>query len=65
MRLFAKVNLPDSETKRLMIYDSDSEVYLFGYKTKEDSHANWDKCFANIADAKESSEEKYQVTLMD
>lgn len=65
MRLVAKVNQPDSETERLMIYDAGDAVYLFGYKSLEDSAADWDEWFEDIVEAKEASELKYQVKSTD
>ncbi len=65
MRLTANIRQSDSEIKRLMIYDSEDGVYLFGYDNYEDSGSLWDSWFESIEDAIESCEEDYEIAKSD
>jgi len=65
MRLTAKIKQPNSEVKRLMIFDSEDGVYLFVYNTHEDSSALCDYWFEKIDDAFESCSEDYGITKQD
>lgn len=57
MRLKANIKQTDSDLKRLMIYDSEDGVYLFGYDKDSDSSAIWDNLFENVEYAIEASQE--------
>ncbi len=57
MRLTANIKQQDSEVKRLMIYESEDGVYLFGYDKQFDSSAIWDNWFEKIEYAFEASQE--------
>jgi len=57
MRLTANIKQPDSDVKRLMIYDSEDGVYLFGYDKEIDSSAIWDNWFEKVDYAIEASQE--------
>ena len=65
MRLTANIKQQNSEIVRLMIYDSEDGVYLFGYDSEIDSSALWDYWFENIDDAYESCLEDYGITKSD
>jgi biofilm protein TabA len=62
MRLIATVNTITSHVKRVMIYADNNGVSLFGYKSTEDSGADWDQWYSTIADAKAVCAEEYRVT---
>ena len=51
MRLTANIKQKDSELKRLMIFDSEDGVYLFGYDREVDCSSLWDYWFETIDDA--------------
>lgn len=57
MRLIANIKQTDSDVKRLMVYDSEDGVYLFGYNKDSDSSAIWDNWFEKIEYAFEASQE--------
>ena len=65
MRLIADINNKEIGLTRLMIYDSGESVYLFGYKTIEDSSADWDEWYETIHDAIESCYQEYNVKETD
>lgn len=48
MRLIANIKHFESDVKRLMIYDSEDGVYLFGYDKEADSNAIWDNWFEKV-----------------
>jgi hypothetical protein len=60
MRTLAFVDIVD-ETKKLLIYQSNEGVYLFGYDCLQDTSSKWDKWFATIAEAKEYSQDIYKI----
>lgn len=55
MRLIANIKQTDSDVKRLMIYDSEDGVYLFGYDKEFDTSAIWDYWFEKVEYAIEAS----------
>lgn len=61
MRLISDIDSPRGDVVRLMIYQSDEGIYLFGYTSLEDSSAAWDYHFEELEDALESAED-YGVT---
>ena len=65
MRLTANIKIEDKELKRLMIYDSEDGVYLFGYNTEIDSDSLWDYWFENIEDAINDCIEDYNISKED
>ena len=65
MRLTANIKQSDSEIKRLMIYDSDDGVYLYGYDKENDCSALWDYWFESIDDAIGSGYDDYGVERTD
>ncbi len=65
MRIVANIKQPNSEVKRLMIYESDEGVYLFGYKTIIDAASDWDEFYDSLEDAKERAQEKFEVNDLD
>ena len=54
-----------NETRKLMIYESKDETYLFGYDCLQDSFSKWDLCFSNIEDAEEYCEDNFSVVTED
>jgi hypothetical protein len=50
-----------NETRKLMIYESKDETYLFGYDCLQDSFSKWDLWFSNIEDAEEYCEDNFNV----
>jgi len=61
MRIIAEVKKINSPIKRLMIYESNEGVYLFGFDTIEDSHSNWDEWYETIDEAKEECNDRYGI----
>lgn len=64
MRLTANIKQKDSDVKRLIIYDSEDGVYLFGYDKGSDSSAIWDSWFEKVEYAIEALQ-KYGVDQND
>ncbi len=62
-----KVAYTDShpDVLKLMIYDSDDEVYLFGYDDLADTSCIWDEWFTSVDEAEERAADKYNVDLSD
>lgn len=54
-----------NETRKLMIYESKDETYLFGYDCLQDSFSKWDLCFDSIENAEEYCEENFGVEIDD
>lgn len=52
MRWIANINEPDSDLKRLMIYEYDGGAYLFGYDFAEDCDADWDEWYPDTKEAR-------------
>ncbi|RZK14129.1 MAG: hypothetical protein EOO43_16795 [Flavobacterium sp.] len=48
-----------------MIYESEEGVYLFGYKTLNDSGSDWDEWYEFLNEAKERAREKFKVNELD
>ena len=58
-------NTPDNwgEVRRLMIYEDEHGVYLFGFNRVSDGGGLFDEWYETIADAKAAAYEGYQVAL--
>ncbi|RZK28635.1 MAG: hypothetical protein EOO57_20735, partial [Hymenobacter sp.] len=63
MRFIADVIPNEEGIKRLMIHETESGTYLFGFDRVVDGGGVWDEWFETVADAKESALEDYQVSL--
>lgn len=62
MRWIADIPNPQNDFKRLMLYDSADGVYLFAYQSMYDCDSDGDEWYENVAQAKTTAEEKYNVT---
>ncbi|RPD49337.1 hypothetical protein DNI29_00605 [Hymenobacter sediminis] len=65
MRKVALLQQPVAEVVRLMIYEEEQGVYLFGYNTVADAGCAWDHWFQTVADAEEAALEEYGVPVTD
>lgn len=55
----------DPEIKKLMIYESEEGVFLFGYDCVNDSSAKWDNWIASVHDAEEYCGDIYKIQQQD
>ena len=60
MRKVIFINTFD-EVKKLMIYESEEGVYLFGYDCVQDTVSIWDNWYLTLEEAKDYCEEIYQA----
>jgi|JI6StandDraft_1071083.scaffolds.fasta_scaffold67457_2 hypothetical protein len=60
MRKIAFVDTFD-EVKKLMIYESEDGVYLFGYDCVQDTSSLWDYLHETVEDVEELCFDKYQI----
>lgn len=60
MREVAFVQIVD-EIRKLLIYQSDEGVYLFGYDCLQDTSSKWDNLFMTLEDAKEYCQDIYEI----
>lgn len=60
MRKVAFIDTFD-EIKKLMIYESEDGVYLFGYDCVQDTISIWDNWYLTLEEAEDFCEEKYEV----
>ena len=65
MRLIARTKDNNTDIMRLMIYESEEGIFLFGYSTMIDSVSKWDSYFDSIEHAKESAMIDYNVDFDD
>ncbi|RSK46616.1 hypothetical protein [Hymenobacter perfusus] len=65
MRKSAILPVPHPDLKRLMLYEDEHGVYLFGYNTLTDAGGLWDSWFETMADAEEAALENYGVASAD
>src|SRR5688572_29463685 len=59
-REVAFVVIPD-EIRKLLIYESDEGVYLFGYDCLQDTSAKWDMWFSVVDEAEEYCQDVYKI----
>lgn len=64
MRKVAFVNIVD-ETLKLMIYQCDEGVYLFGYDCFQDAPSKWDNWFEDLETADQYCQDIYQISTND
>ena len=60
MRKIAFVDTFD-EVKKLMIYESEDGVYLFGYDCVQDTSSLWDYLYETVEEVEELCFDKYQI----
>lgn len=61
MRLITDV-LPNAKgVKRLMIHETGSGAYLFGFNRASDGGCTWDEWYETVADAKEAGQTAYKL----
>lgn len=63
MRKIANLPEPKNGIVRLMIYNTENETYLFGYKKFEDCDAEFDEWYESENDALESCETEYGINI--
>jgi hypothetical protein len=54
-----------NEIRKLMIYQSNEGVYLFGYDCLQDASAMWDLWFATVHEAEEVCNDDYEINPSD
>ena len=64
MRKIAYLETTD-ETKKIMIYESNEGVYLFGYDCLQDTSSFWDNWFETLEDAENFCIDKFSVNTND
>ena len=60
MRKLAFIDIID-ETRKLIIYQSDEGVFLFGYDCLQDTSSKWDNWFMTVAEAEEYCRDIYKI----
>jgi len=65
MRWVAHVPDPESEIRRLILYDAPKAVYLFMSERDADEGASGDQWFASVDDARAVAEEQFGVSEAD
>lgn len=66
MRKVAEVFKDNESALRLMIYSaSGNEVYLYGYKTREDGPADWEQTFRDLDAAYLYATTEYRIERVD
>lgn len=60
MRKLAFINIID-EIRKLMIYQSNEGVFLFGYDCLQDTSSKWDNWFMTVEEAEEYCQDVYKV----
>jgi biofilm protein TabA len=65
MRLIAKTKDNSDKSVRLMIYESNEGIYLYGFSTMADSCSDWQTIFESIRLAKEAAMIEYDVDFDD
>ncbi|WP_338812202.1 hypothetical protein V9L05_12400 [Bernardetia sp. Wsw4-3y2] len=65
MRKVANLPNPTNDIVRLMIYESEDGIYLFGYKKVEDCGGEWDEMYRSVEDCIYSCESQYGVKAED
>lgn len=59
MRKYAFVQSPNN-IQKIMIYETEQEVYLFTYQTREDESASADYWFETLEEAEDYSDELFE-----
>lgn len=65
MRKIAIVKKKINTTERLMLYQKNGEIYLFGYDKSEDGSCSWDQFYEEISELYDDCADRFGVKIGD